>query len=133
ADLAAEAVEHAEHELGIHAVRVEEKTVLLALDALRIGEIRLEHEHGARRLAAACGVDEDQRVKTLEQLIREVDAADTEGGDGDVLGNRLAGQLLPALDADAIVSEEDVADAGNEAFSHSAPPAGIGSISSGAK
>ena len=62
------------------------------------------------------GVDENQRVVAVEQLVGEMNAADAEVGDGDIVGKALFAQPARDLDAEAVVTEEDVTHAGDKNF-----------------
>ena len=54
----------------------------------RAVQLRLDDGDGAGRLAHRHGVDEDEGVVAVEQLVGEVDAADAEVGDPDAVGQR---------------------------------------------
>ena len=117
--LAAEAGEQAEHGGGAHRVGVEHRR-----RRGRSAGSTSSDGHGARRLAHRQGVDQHEHVVAVEQLVGEVDAADavlahasTPVGHGRGRPREAAGDL----DAEAVVAEEHVADAGHE-DPHRAPP-----------
>ena len=111
---------------------VEHEAALAALEPVRVLEVGLQDEDRPWRLAARRGVDQDQRVVPLQQLVREVDAADAEVRHLDAGRKRLVRQAVRHLDTEAVVAEEDIADAGHQhAAAHGCDS--IGSTSSGAK
>ena len=60
-------------------------------------------------------VDEDDEiVRAIEHLVREVHTPDAEVGYRDVVGQRRCGQTPRHLGAEPVIGEEDVADAGDE-------------------
>ena len=110
------------------------------LDQRRLGdllELRLDEVEIARLAAAGCGIDDDDGVVALEQLVGEVDALDAEVGHHHALGQVLLGEATDDLAAESIVGEEDVAHAGHEHLlrhaSTSGPLGARASTSSGEK
>src|SRR5438270_607197 len=76
--------------------------------------VRLDDEESARLGPAGDGVDEDHHPALLEQRVGEVEAADAEVDDAHPVGLGPAQESLDDLDAEGVVAEEDVADAGDE-------------------
>ena len=103
-----------------------------SLLALRPTQLRLEDRDGAGRLPHRHGVDEHQGVVPVEQLVGQVHAADPEVGDPDTGWHLPTGQPVRHLDAEPVVTEEDVADAGDQHL-HGCTGIGSTSISSGWK
>ena len=93
--------------------------------------VRFQHEERPGRLAARERVDQDQQVVAFEKLIRQVHAPDAEVGDLDPLRELRVGESPRDLDAEPVVPEEDIPDAGHEAPLHGAFSSG--STSSGEK
>ena len=89
--------------------------------ALEVGDLRLDDGDRARRFAHRHGVDQHERVVAVEQLVGEVHAADAEVGHPHAVGQRPRRQAVGHLDAEAVVAEEDVADAGDEHGSSASP------------
>ena len=75
------------------------------------GSIRVD---GAGGVTTLRGVDQDRRVEPLGQVVSQVHAPDAVVGDPHPFGERLAGQPPGHLDAEAVVGQEDVAQAGDE-------------------
>ena len=69
---------------------------------------------GPRLLARGHGVDEDQGVVAVEQLVGQVHPADAEVGDAHALGHLLGDQAAGHLRTEAVVGQEDVADPGHQ-------------------
>ena len=86
----------------------------------------------ARGLAARQRVDEDEPVPGVEQLVCEVDPADAEVASGDAVGQLAVREPADDLAAEAVVAQEDVADAGDERPGHrpASAAAGTGSRNS---
>ncbi len=102
----AECGEAGEHRGGIHRVRVE-------TDAR--GErfmVGLEDVQGAGRPAVGEGVDEHQRVASVEQVVGQVHAADSVVHHPHSRTRDVFGHMAHHLGAEAVVAEEDVADTG---------------------
>jgi len=113
-DAAGQAVEHPEEGARVHAVCVEGGHAGLVGVRGRLVQIVFEQVERARLVAVADGVDEDQRVVAVEQTVRQMHPADADVGDLDP-GRQLAhGEPAGHLDAEPVVGEEDVADAGDE-------------------
>ena len=92
ADLAAEAGQHAEHDAGVHRVRVDHGRAVVAGSGAATGRARTRRPCPAARPSAARR--QDERVVAVEQLVGEVDAADAEVGDPHAVGHRpLASRL----------------------------------------
>ena len=76
--------------------------------------VGLEDVQRARAPAVGQRVDEHQRVAAVEQVVGQVHAADAVVDDphSRVVGR--AGHMAHHLGAEAVVAEEDVADAGHQ-------------------
>jgi hypothetical protein len=121
----AEGGHRSEQRTRLEPVRIER----VAAGALDDG---LHHGDGAGRVSACDGVDEHELLVAVEQLVREVDAADADIDDFDRSGLRRT-EALGDLDAEPVVTEEHVPDTGDEhAVVHGAPPS-MSSSSAGSK
>ena len=87
-----------------------------------------EDAQRARSLAVCQCVDQHQRLVTVQKLICEMYAADPVVDDLHPVGQLLGREPLRNLDAEPVVAQEDVADAGDHD-----PGAHTGSTSSGRK
>src|SRR5262249_56474283 len=84
---------------------------------------QLEHGERAWLAAAPRGVDEHEQVAPVEQFIDQVNTADAEVGDLHAVWHRTLSQEPDHLDAEGVVSLEDVADPGDQCPPrHRAPP-----------
>jgi tetratricopeptide (TPR) repeat protein len=77
-------------------------------------DVRLHDEHGPGRPAEVEGVDDDEGVGGLEQLLHEVDPADADLEDVHAVGQRRGEQPRRDGVAEAVVAAEHVAEAGDE-------------------
>src|ERR1700731_2623925 len=96
--------EHREDLVGRQAVRVHD-----SVWCWHVVGLDLEHRDGARRAATLRGVDQDEQVTPVEQLVHQVHAPDTEVGDLPACRTRPAGKQAYPLDAEGVVPLEDVA------------------------
>ena len=98
-------------------------------------EVRLQEGQGAGRLAHGEGVQNDEGVIAIEQLVGQVDAPDAVVLDPHALRKGSAVQAVRHLDAEPVVGLEDVADARHQdaAAHRSCLCATSGSTSSGWK
>ena len=97
---------------GRHAVRI----AGLGSIAGRLGFDRVERPGSA---AAPRGIDQNRRVVLpSRQLVGEMHAANAEIDDVDAVGRRFAGKAPGDLDAEPVVAQKDVADAGHEHSRH---------------
>ena len=78
--------------------------------------VSFEDLHGARRPAVGQGVDEHQRVASVEKVVGEVHAPDPVVDDADPGICDAFRNMADHLGAEPVVAEEDVADAGYENF-----------------
>ncbi len=74
----------------------------------------LEDLDPARLAAGGQRVDEHQHVELVEQVVGEVHAADAVVDDADAGGQRLGRQPGHDRRTEAVVGQEDVAEAGNQ-------------------
>jgi hypothetical protein len=126
----AERVGRGEQRVGLEAVRIEQWATMIPW--VPGGRRRLEHGDRSGLVAARDRVDEHQRVVAVEQFVRQVHTTDPDVHDDDAIGKRLVCEPRDDLDAEAVVAEEDVPEAGHEqARAHVRTP--IGSISDGSK
>ncbi len=118
-------------EAGIHAMGVDGHG--LVASTCRLLRLGLEDAEGPGIVPPPDGIDEDEDVVAVEELIGEMDAADAELPHLHTLGHGQARQTACHLHSETVVAEEDVPDAGHEhPRRHGAsPPAS--SISSGRK
>ena len=123
-----------QNEFRAHAVGIDDRLCVVSCSRHR-DEIRLDERHGARRLLHGHGVDEDERLVPVEELVGQVDATDAEVGHPHALRKCAIREAVGHLDPEAVVTAEDVPYAGDEhsgAHDASLPP-GRGSTSSGRK
>ena len=112
-DLAAQSGEHVEHHGRAHAVRVEGGRRIVT--AVELGDLGLEQGHGARRLAHRHRVDEHERRRSRRAARRRGARRGCRSPRrARRRGRRAAAQSAGDLDAEAVVAQEDVADAGHE-------------------
>ena len=96
-----------EHRDRVHAVRVE-RTFAQVVSA------DLQHPQLTRLPNAGDRVDQHQRVVPVEQVVREVHAADAVVDHADAVGDRSSGEPAGHLGPEAVVAEEQVPDARDE-------------------
>src|SRR5919107_1091264 len=106
---------------GVHAVGVER-------DRSIFFDLRLDEVDGAGLPTTRGGVDEDDQVVIFVQGVREVHPADAEVHDLDTLRQLAFGESSYHLDPEAVVAEEDVADAGDEDAPTHRQPQGRGAL-----
>ena len=82
-DAGAQPGEHPEHDCRAHAVGLERRRRRGVVDGIAIVALGLDHCDRPGRLAHRERVDEHERVVPVEQLVREVHAADAEVDDLD--------------------------------------------------
>src|SRR5689334_15235161 len=100
---------------------------------LGVGRGELEQKQVARRAGARRSVDQNRELVAVRELVGEIESANAEVSNGDPGRQRLFGERAGDGAAEAVVAEEDVADAGHEHV-HSGPAvSGASSSSSGAK
>src|SRR5215217_343591 len=92
---------------GVHPVGVERERYI-------VFDLRLDDVDGAWLPTTRGGVDEDDQVVIFVQGVREVHPADAEVHDLDTLRQLAFRESSYHLDPEAVVAEEDVADAGDE-------------------
>ena len=98
------------------------------------GELGLDDvERAGWSLLLRDRVDDHQDVVPLEELVDQVHRADPEVHDLDTVRQRRAAQGGGHLDPEAVVGQEDVADAGDQHAGHQVLAPVRGSTSSGAK
>ena len=103
---AAERGQAGEHGGGVHRVRVQTDS---RRERFVVG---LEDVQGARRPAVGQRVDEHQRVAPVEQVVGQVHAADAVVHHPHARACDVFGDMPHHLGSEAVVAEEDVADAG---------------------
>ena len=103
---AAERAGEAEHLDGVHPVRVDRR--------LDVVELRLDHARACPAAARRRRVEQHDRVVAVAERVGEVHAADPVVDHLDAGRQRARGEPLGERDAEAVVAEEDVADAGDE-------------------
>ena len=79
----------------------------------RLGHLGLEYVQRTRRAAPRNCVDQKDAVVTGEQFVRQVQAPNAVVFDRHA-GDRLGGERTRDLRPEAVVTEEDVADAGHQ-------------------
>src|SRR5215469_14304325 len=120
--------EHAEDDVGLHAVRVEQGVsgeIRLMADRFRAVDVGLDHIDRAGLTAARCCIDHDRGVVAVGEVVGEVHAPDPVVDHPRPI--RQVGSCQPPrdLDSESIVAEEYVANAGDEhAGGHDATSSG---------
>src|SRR5262245_28342839 len=76
-------------------------------------ELRRESIERARQAAMPHSVNEDHGFVTFEQSIGQIDATDAEIDHAHVFAPRSLREALGDLDAESVVAQKDIADAGN--------------------
>ena len=101
---------------GAHAVRVHDRQPVRHPARAQGRSPHLDHGEVPGGSSIGTASTQHERVVPVEQLVREVHAADAEVLDPDVVRRRLGPRdhAVGDLDAEAVVAEEDVADARNE-------------------
>ena len=80
----------------------------------RAAQLWLDHKEGAGRTAALDRVHEDSCIVPIQQCASQVEAADSKVHHADSFRQRALCQSSHDLDAEAIVSEKEVANPGNK-------------------
>src|SRR5574341_433268 len=96
----------------VHSVRVHEHR--LSVRFLKLFQVRLDNVKRARFSAALRHVNEDRHVVTVHQRVSQIEAADAIIHTPRFTGQFTSHQSLRHLDAEAVVAEKDVADAGDQ-------------------
>src|SRR3954468_8765292 len=94
-----------EHPGGIHRVRLERRRAVRA---------RLDDVDGAGLRAARSRIDEDRRLPLLEERVGQIHAANPEVDRADAVGKAPLRKPPQDLDAESVVAEEEITDAGDE-------------------
>ena len=98
---------------------------------VRSRSVGLDHIERSGRPAARNGVDQERTIVTRNQLEGQVKAANSKVFDPH-LGKTVRGQHARNLRAKAVITEEDIADSGDEQFhGEGSAPSETGSTSSG--
>jgi len=74
----------------------------------------LDDRYGSGRSAVRRGVDKDQQIATVEQLVCQMDAANADVDEPDAVGQRTIRETPSDLDTESVIGEEDVPHAGDE-------------------
>src|SRR5258708_600923 len=77
-------------------------------------ELRLQKIERAGRFAAGDGINQDGELRAVGKRVCQVEPAYAEIFDANFLRPRAAQELLSHLDAEGVVAEEDVPDAGDQ-------------------
>jgi hypothetical protein len=120
-----ELVEQREHVVGRESVRVDDRS--RRRDGVRTD---LDDRDRAGRLTVGRRVHQDQQLASVEKFVGEVDTPNADVGELYAGRHRSIGKVLGHLDAETVVAQKYVADAGDEdaiAVVH------VGSTSSGVK
>jgi hypothetical protein len=80
------------------------------IDRFRL-EIRLDYKDRSRLIATLHGIDQNERVVTLEQLKREMHSANSVVFDLDSGGKHIGIKPARDFDSEAVVGEKDIPDA----------------------
>src|ERR1700678_401384 len=110
--LRAHVYRHAQHVYGIHTVRIY-KTRLRS-GGIQILQIRFDDEEGAGLALTGIGVHENGGFVAFHQCIGEIKTANAEVRHANALRESVVGELARDFDAEAIVTEKNVADASNQ-------------------
>jgi len=103
---AAERIQAGEHGAGVHGVRIETRSTGKAF------VVGFENMHRSRRSLVGNGVDKYQRLAAVEQVIGQVHTPDSVVHYLDARFGELLRDVADHLGAEAVVTEEDVADPG---------------------
>ena len=80
-----------------------------------IVRFRFDEIHRSRFAAARSGIHQNRGlVWMVEELVRQMNAADAEVGDAHPLGELLQLKTPRHFDAEAVVAEKNIADTGNQ-------------------
>ncbi len=96
-----------EHVFQDHVMRISDRLICAAIN------LRLDYVKGSRRSAARDRIDDHHEFEFVQQLVREMYAADSVVLDDHVSGYWRAGRSPRHLDAETVVTEKDVADSRN--------------------
>src|SRR4029077_19104300 len=86
----------------------------LGVRLVQLVQIGLHDVDGAGGLTAAVRVHQDDVIRVVGQGVGQVDPADAVVRNPDAIGQLAAAQPLRHLDAEGVVAQKDVADAGDE-------------------
>src|ERR1700722_705014 len=102
---AAKRGEGREKGFGVYSVRVGSRIYRFVV------EVRLYHKDRSRLIATLDGINQNERVVTLEQLKREMHSADSVVFDLDSSGKYIGTKPPRDLDTETVVGEKDIPDA----------------------
>src|SRR6185437_3062304 len=109
-----ERVEHAEHHVRLHAVAVEEPPrTRWSLRPRRLA-VRFDDIDRTGLVTARHGIDQDRGVHVAGQVIGQMHAADAIVSHGHPFRQVALGQPIRDLHAEAVITQEDVADSRDE-------------------
>ena len=80
----------------------------------RLVELRFQNVHCPHAAAAGSGVYQDHCLVLVQQSVCQIEPANAKIDDANGFGERMLRQAPDDLDSERIVTEEDVADAGNQ-------------------